>query len=74
MEQGDCIVLRLKADCHESVSQCSALCILLVNSWPPAKLQLNVTEQGLFLIKCLALDCNCSALHASSVVPVLAVC
>lgn len=38
------------------IPQCSALCIPLVNSWPLAKLQLNVTEQRLYLIKCLTLD------------------
>lgn len=39
-----------------AISQCSVLCIPLVNSWPLANPQLNVTEQGLHLIKCLTLD------------------
>lgn len=38
------------------VSQCPTLCIPLVRSWPLAKLQLNSTGQGLYLIKCLAPD------------------
>lgn len=39
-----------------AIPQCSAHCIHLVNSWPLENLHLNVTEQGLHLIKCLTLD------------------
>lgn len=52
---GPCCIWK-QSTCLACQGCCLTLCILLVKSWPPAKLQLKFTGQGFCLIKQLAPD------------------